>query len=298
MVDGVITALVTPMHENGDIDYASLNNLLEQQINSNVAAIVINGSTGESASLTSSEKLELINYVIKQVNNRIKVIVGIGYSGTKIALEFLAQLELIDGIYSYMILTPSYVKPTQEGLYLHFATMAKATNRSIIIYNVPSRTSCNIDDTTVVRLANDYNNIVGIKDATGDIARCTYLLKHKPDGFKLYSGDDETCLAFVLLGGNGVVSVTSNVIPRLFSNMINYALQNDVINAVQLNNKLSLISKLMFIETNPIPVKWCLKELGIINSSALRLPLTNLTLPSILKLKTVLLALKQEEQNA
>lgn len=298
MINGVITALVTPMDEAGDIDYASLDILLEQQISGNVAAIVVNGSTGESASLTAAEKIDLITYVLKYVNNRVKVLVGIGHSGTKIACEFLEQLEAIEGIYSYMVLTPPYVKPSQEGLYLHYKEVATRTSRPVIIYNVPSRTACNIEDDTILRLANDFSNIVGLKDATGNIARCAYLMKHKPVDFKIYSGDDETSLAFVLLGGNGVISVTSNVFPKLFSKMINSALNGEIGNARLLNNKLITLAKLMLVETNPIPVKWCLLALGILRSNQLRLPLLKLSDKSITALKPVLLELQQEEHNA
>ena len=277
MLKGVITALVTPMINDGEIDYAALDRLIELQIAAGVAAVVSIGSTGEASNLDNDEKIAVIKHTIKQVNKRVKVIVGVGFASTQTATKFVDLLNRIDDVDYVMALTPSYVKPTQEGLYLHFAVIAKLCRAPIILYNVPGRTACNLEDKTTLRLAQDFPNIVGLKDATGDVARCSYLVKYKVPGFMLFSGDDATALAFMLCGGNGVISVVSNLVPFQFSQMAKAALAGDISSAIKLNNQVLELHRLMFVEANPIPVKWALHYVGVINSAECRLPLTTLT---------------------
>lgn len=295
MLTGVITAIVTPMKDNGDIDFQSLGNVIDFQINSGVSGIVAIGSTGEASNLDNDEKIEVIKYVINKINKRVKIIVGIGFASTQTAVKFIDLTNEIPGIDYIMALTPSYVKPTQEGLYQHFATMAKLSTVPMILYNVPSRTACNLEDKTTLRLANDFSNIVGIKDATGDISRCCYLVKHKPANFILLSGDDSTAMAFMLCGGNGVISVVSNLVPSQFSRLAAFALNGQIQDAIKMNNQILELHRLMFVEANPIPVKWALSDLGLISFPDLRLPLTKLSQSAQDLIKPSLVQIMSEE---
>ena len=276
MLQGCISALVTPMFANGQIDYVALAELVEWQIASGVDGLVVAGSTGEAAALTASERLELITRVVKLTRSRVKIIAGSGTSNTQQTLDFIQQLNLIKGLDYLMCLTPYYVKPTQEGLYQHFAAVAKITNMPLILYNVPSRTGCDLADATTLRLAHDFKNIIGLKDATGEICRCLNLVATKPPGFCLYSGDDASALAFLLCGGDGVISVVSNIRPKLFSQMTAAALAGERVAATKLNCQLLPLYDLLFSEANPIPLKWALFYEQRLSSPCLRLPLTEL----------------------
>lgn len=279
MLHGTITALVTPMTNNGEIDFVAFAQLIEQQISGGVTGLVVIGSTGESSNLTDDEKFALIHSAIKIINKRVKVIVGLGCINTPFAITCVNALNQIPGVDYIMALTPPYVKPTQEGLYQHFATIAKLSTIPIILYNVPGRTSCDLEDKTTLRLADDFPNIIGLKDATGNIARCCYLVKYKPKDFILISGDDATAMAFVLCGGSGVISVVSNLVPKQFSQMVQLALDGNIRDAIKINNQILELHSLLFIESNPIPVKWALYHEGILNSPECRLPLTTLSEP-------------------
>ncbi len=274
MLQGMMTAIITPMFDDGVVDLTSLSSLVEKQINAGISGLVLVGSTGESASLSSAEKAAIVEHVIEINRSRVKIIVGVSQNATHEADLWIDKLNTINGIDMLMVLTPSYIKPTQEGLYKHFKHLATKSIFPIILYNVPGRTACNISDATILRLANDVPNIVGLKDATGDIARCCYLVKHKPKHFAIYSGDDATCLAFILCGGNGAISVISNVAPKIMSDMCHVALLGDKTEAIRLNNQVMELHELLFIEANPIPVKWMLFNSGLICSPMLRLPLT------------------------
>lgn len=297
MLKGVITAIVTPMKDNGDVDFVALDKLIEKQIAGGVSGIVAIGSTGEASNLDNDEKIEVIKHIINSVNKRVKIVVGVGFASTQTAVKFMDLTNNIPGIDYIMALTPSYVKPTQEGLYQHFATLANLSKSPIILYNVPGRTACNLEDATTLRLANDFSNIVGLKDATGDIARCCYLIKHRPKNFILLSGDDATALAFILCGGDGVISVVSNLVPRQFSLLCKYALNGQNKDAIQINHQILDLHRLMFIEANPIPVKWALFDQGIITTPSLRLPLTTLTVNSQEIIKPFLNKIMREENN-
>lgn len=278
MIDGLITAIVTPMDIQGNIDYTGFSNLLRYQLNNNVDGFVVLGSTGEAATLKLHEKMELINAAIlskKKIKN-CTVIVGVSQNSTDEAVLWVQELNKIEGIDSILALTPAYVKPTQNGLYAHFAKIAEASLKPIILYNVPGRTGCDLLDVTALKLANAFPNIVGLKDSTGNLARLGYLVKNKPANFKLYSGDDATTLAFVLSGGNGAISVTGNVAPKTMTKMVHAALLGHKDEAIKLNNLLLDLHTNLFVESNPIPVKWALNQLGVINSHALRLPLQEL----------------------
>lgn len=299
MLTGAITALVTPMLENGDVDFTSLKHLVNFQIENGIAGLVVTGTTGESALLNNDEKIKIIDQVIATAANRVKIIVGVSSASTKFACDYIAEhLNNIPGIDYILVLAPYYIKPTQEGIYQHFAHIAKVSNKPIILYNVPTRTSCDLHDETTLRLAHDYKNIVGLKDATGDITRCAYLVKNKPSDFCLYSGDDGTSLEFMLNGGDGVMSVVSNVIPKKFSQMCNFAINANRDEsssnggrdqAIAINDAISELFSVLFIESNPIPIKWALFAISIISTANLRLPLTTLSIDKQTILKPILM---------
>lgn len=277
MLRGCITAIVTPFFEDGSIDYQSLTKFTEWQINNGVSGLVVVGSTGEAAALTDSEKLAVIRHVVEVNRGRVPLIVGSGTAATAMTLEFIDEVNQLSGVDYLMCLVPYYVKPTQNGLYQHFAAVAKRSKFPVILYNVPGRTACNLADDTVLRLARDFENIVAIKDATGDLKRCTYLMANKPERFTLLSGDDFSALAFMLAGGSGVISVASNIRPSQFSQMCAYALAGERDAALAINKQLSSLYDALFCESNPIPVKWGLCEERQIAYGTLRLPLTELS---------------------
>ena len=277
MLKGLITAIVTPFTNDNAVDFAALDRLIEYQIAGGASGLVVIGSTGEALALDNEEKLIVVKHVINTVRKRVQIIVGVGFACTKSAANFVEILNNISGINYLLVSTPAYVKPTQEGMYQHCATIAKLSTNPILLYNVPSRTSSNIEDKTILRLANDFTNIVGLKDATGDISRCCYLVKYKPKDFMLFTGDDATAIAFMLCGGDGVISVVGNIAPRLFKKLCDYALNGQASDAIKINAKLLELSQLMFIESNPIPIKWALFIQNIINTPMLRLPLTPLS---------------------
>ena len=277
MLQGCITAIVTPFFEDGSIDYQSLTKFTEWQINSGVSGLVVVGSTGEAAALTNSEKLAVIRHVVEVNHGRVPLIVGSGTAATAATLEFISEVNQLSGIDYLMCLVPYYVKPTQNGLYQHFAAVANHSKFPVILYNVPARTACNLGDDTVLRLARDFSNIVAIKDATGDLKRCTYLMAHKPEHFILLSGDDFSAVAFMLAGGSGVISVASNIRPSQFSQMCAYALAGERDAALAINKQLLSLYDALFCESNPIPVKWALCKEQQIAHGTLRLPLTELS---------------------
>lgn len=274
MLQGCITALVTPMFADGSIDYESLDNLVEWQVQSGVSGLIANGSTGEAANLSTKETIELIERIIAKADGRVKIIVGAGTASTATTVTFIERVNNLVGVDYLMCLTPYYMRPTQEGLYQHFAAAAKASKFPVILYNVPGRTGCNLQDSTTIRLAQDFPNIVGLKDATGDLPRCANVMALKRDDFMLFSGDDGTALAFMLLGGNGVISVVSNSRPVQMVELCKLALAGDRMSAYALNQKLVPFYDSFFWEANPIPVKWALFHEGRMKTPELRLPLT------------------------
>jgi 4-hydroxy-tetrahydrodipicolinate synthase len=274
---GAISALVTPMYEDGQIDYPSLDKLVEYQLTNGIKGLVVAGSTGEATTLTRNEKLTLTKHVIKKVNGQAKIIVGVGDNSTHNALEFISELNQIPGLDYIMVTCPCYVKPTQEGLYEHFTLLAAASKAPIIIYNIPGRTATDMKCDTVLKLAHGNSKIVGLKDSTADLSRVCYLNKNKPATFGLYSGDDATSLPFILSGGNGAISVVSNLVPKQYSQMANAAVAGDKQLAIKLNNAILDLHSMLFCASNPIPLKWALYKRGAIATPHLRLPLTTLS---------------------
>jgi len=274
MFSGSMVALVTPMREDGSLDGDCLNNLIEFHITNGTKAIVAVGTTGESATLTVKEHCAVIKQVISQVKGRISVIAGTGANSTREAIE-LTQYAKDLGVDAVLLVTPYYNRPTQQGLYLHYKAIAEAVDIPQILYNVPSRTACDLLPETVARLAN-IKNIIGIKEATGDLSRVPQIKALCGDTIELYTGEDANIVDFILAGGQGVISVTANVAPALVQAMCAAALAGDEQAAREINKKLALLNKALFVESNPIPVKWALTEMGLI-PSGIRLPMTLLS---------------------
>lgn len=275
MIRGSIVALVTPMHSDSlDVDWSALRNLVEWHVEQGTNSIVAVGTTGESATLDVSEHSAVIRAVVGQVAGRIPVIAGTGANSTREAIE-LTRAAKEAGADACLLVTPYYNKPTQEGLYLHHKAIAEAVAIDQILYNVPGRTACDMHVETVLRLS-EIENIVGIKEATGDLQRAAQLIAQRPAGFAIYSGDDHSALELMLLGGDGDISVTANVAPKLMSEMCAAALAGDSGAAAKLDSILLPLHDAMFVEANPIPVKWAVSQLGLIENS-LRLPMTKLS---------------------
>jgi len=274
MLQGCIVAIVTPMFDDGSLDLDALRVLIDMHINAGTDGICIVGTTGESPTVDVAEHCALIKATIEHVNGRCKVIAGTGANSTSEAIELTAKAKTL-GADACLLVAPYYNKPSQEGLYQHYAAVANAVDIPQILYNVPSRTGCDISNDTVLRLAK-IKNIVGIKDATGGIERGTDLILRAPKGFAIYSGDDATGMALMLLGGHGVISVTANIAPKLMHEMCVAALAGNVKTACEINAKLFALHQKLFIEPNPIPVKWVLQQMGLIKAG-IRLPMVNLS---------------------
>ncbi|MBU2571806.1 MAG: 4-hydroxy-tetrahydrodipicolinate synthase [Gammaproteobacteria bacterium] len=274
MIQGSIVALVTPMMENGSIDKESLKKLIEFHIDQGTDSIVAVGTTGESATLDEDEHCDFIKSVVDYAGGRIPIIAGTGANSTTEAIELTNRAKEV-GADACLLVTPYYNKPTQEGLYLHFKVVAEAVDIPQILYNVPGRTACDMLPETVARLS-VIDNIVGIKEASGKLERVKRLRDLCGDKFALYTGDDATSCEFCLLGGNGTITVTGNVAPRLVHEMITAAIDGDRETALAIDAKLTGLHKQLFIQSNPIPVKWALMEMGMIQKG-IRLPLTWLT---------------------
>ncbi|MDG2501232.1 MAG: 4-hydroxy-tetrahydrodipicolinate synthase [Porticoccaceae bacterium] len=275
MIRGSIVALVTPMHSGSlDVDWGALKKLVEWHVEQGTSSIVAVGTTGESATLDVSEHSAVIGAVVEQVAGRIPVIAGTGANSTREAIE-LTKAAKEAGADACLLVTPYYNKPTQEGLYLHHKAIAEAVAIDQILYNVPGRTACDMQVETVLRLS-AIENIVGIKEATGNLERAQQLIAECPADFAVYSGDDHTARELMLLGGSGDISVTANVAPKLMSEMCAAALAGDSALAGELDAQLLALHDAMFVEANPIPVKWAVSQLGLMENS-LRLPMTALS---------------------
>ena len=276
MIKGSIVALVSPMFEDGTIDYDSYRNLIEMHIAAGTNAIVAVGTTGESPTVDYDEHNELVRVAVETAGGRIPVIAGTGSNSTKEAIELSAYAASV-GADATLQVVPYYNKPTQEGLFQHFKAISDAVDIPIILYNVPGRTVADLKNDTVLRLL-ELPNIIGLKDATGDLGRASELLSRLPKDreFAIYSGNDDSALALMLMGGAGVISVTANVAPELMSRMCAMALANDVMGAREINDRLMPLHKELFCEPNPIVPKWALLRMGLI-PPGIRLPLTPLS---------------------
>jgi 4-hydroxy-tetrahydrodipicolinate synthase len=271
MFKGSMVAMVTPMTQDGSVDAAALARVVEFHLEQGSDAIVAVGTTGESATLDEAEHCDVIRQVVKLVAGRIPVIAGTGANSTREAINLTACAKEA-GADACLLVTPYYNKPTQEGLYQHFKAVAESVDIPQILYNVPGRTACDMADETAARLAK-VENIIGIKDATGDLARLQALKSLCDDDFMLYSGDDATGCEFLLQGGHGVISVTANVAPRLMHEMVSQALAGNREGAEATDAKLAGLHSALFVESSPIPVKWAVAKMGLCDSG-IRLPLT------------------------
>ncbi len=288
MFKGSMVAIVTPFKENGSVDYETLEKLIEFQIENNTDVIVPVGTTGESATLSHQEHIDVIKFVVEKVNKRVPVLAGAGSNSTAEAI-MLGKEAKEAGADGLLVITPYYNKPTQNGLYEHFKTVAREVRMPIVMYNVPGRTGINMLPETVARIANDVPEIVGIKEATANMGQATEILNLvDKDDFCLISGDDMTAFTLVMIGGVGVISVVANIVPADVSRMIHYALEGNVEEARKLHRKLYPLSKAMFVETNPVPVKTALGLLDLIPNPKPRLPLVPMTEQNLEKLKNAM----------
>ncbi len=272
-IRGSIPAIVTPMQEDGGLDLPAFRKLLDWHIEEGTNAVVVVGTSGESATLSVEEHILMIKTAVEQVAGRIPVIAGSGGNSTAEAIELTERAKAV-GADATLQVVPYYNKPTQEGMYRHFSKIAETVDLPVILYNVPGRTVADMSNETILRLA-QVPGIIGVKDATGNIDRAANLIKAAPAGFAIYSGDDPTAIALMLLGGHGDISVTANVAPRAMSELCKAALAGDAKTAREIHFTLLSLHNNLFVESNPIPTKWALKEMGRIQGG-IRLPLTPL----------------------
>jgi len=274
MITGSLVALVTPMTATGELDLDALRRLIDWHVAEGSDALVVVGTTGESPTVSPEEHCLLIRTAVEHASGRIAIVAGTGANSTAEAIE-LTRCAKAAGAVAGLSVAPYYNKPTQEGLYRHFRTIAEAVDLPMILYNVPGRTASDIANDTVLRLA-QVPGVIGIKDATGNLERGADLIRRAPAGFAIYSGDDATALALMLLGGHGVISVTANVAPGLMHTMCQAALAGDLTRAREIHFRLLPLHQKLFVEANPIPVKWALARMGRIGPG-IRLPLTPLS---------------------
>ncbi len=273
-ITGSIVALVTPMHEDTSVDYPTLRKLIDWHIDQGTDCIGVVGTTGESPTVNVEEHCEIIRVAVEQAKGRVPIMAGCGANSTSEAIE-LAKFAKKVGADCQLQVVPYYNKPTQEGQYLHFKSIAEAVDLPTVLYNVPGRTVADLQHDTVIRLSK-VPGIVGIKEATGNIERAQWLIKDLPASFSVYSGDDPTAVALMLCGGKGNVSVSANIAPKLMHELCVAAMAGDVKRAMQIQFQLLPIHKNLFVEANPIPLKWAMSKMGLCKST-MRLPMTQLT---------------------
>ncbi len=273
MLIGSLVAIVTPMSDDGNIDYSAFKKLIDWHVESGTKGIVVAGTTGESATLTVDEHTSLIEAAVAHAAGRVPIIAGTGANSTTEAIELSSHAKRVGASYSLSVV-PYYNKPSQEGLYLHFRTIAEAVDIPLILYNVPSRTVADLANETVFRLA-EIENIIGIKDATADMGRGSELISKTPEDFAVYSGDDASFLPLMMLGSQGVISVTANIVPKQMQEVCDAVQSKDFQLAKKINDRLHMLHNNLFVEANPIPVKWGLKRMGRIGEG-IRLPLTSM----------------------
>lgn len=273
MFGGSMVALVTPMKADGAVDIEALERLVEFHVEQGTRALIVAGTTGESPTLGTDEHARLIGEAVRFAAGRIPVIAGTGSNATTQTLDLTRKVEGM-GVDGFLLVVPYYNKPSQEGLYRHFSAVAESVDKPIVLYNVPGRTSCDLKPETVARLA-EHGNVVGLKEATGDMERLAELRSLCGDAIKLYSGDDGTAMEFMLGGGHGDVSVTANVAPAAMQAMCEAACAGNREEATRINDQLDSLHQALFLECNPVPVKWALAEMGLIEPG-IRLPLVPL----------------------
>ncbi|MGP1615226.1 MAG: 4-hydroxy-tetrahydrodipicolinate synthase [Pollutimonas bauzanensis] len=273
ILQGSMVALVTPMHPDGSLDFDSYRKLIDWHAAEGTDALVVVGTSGESPTVSVDEHAELIKVAVEHSAGRLPVIAGVGGNSTAEAIDLSRHAKAV-GAHAGLSVVPYYNKPSQEGLYQHFRSIAEAVDLPSVLYNVPGRTVADMSNDTILRLA-QVPGIIGVKDATGDIARGALLIRDAPADFVVVSGDDATAAALMLLGGRGNISVTANVAPKLMHQLCVAAVSGDAVLTRQLNARLATLNKVLFIESNPIPVKWAVAEMGL-SKLGYRLPLTSL----------------------
>jgi 4-hydroxy-tetrahydrodipicolinate synthase len=273
MIQGSIVAIVTPMQADGSLDLPGLRKLIDWHIAEGTDGIVIVGTTGESPTVTVKEHCELVKVAVEHAAKRIPIIAGTGGNSTEEAIELTRYAKQVGADASLQVV-PYYNRPTQEGMYQHFKKIAEAVDLPVILYNVPGRTVADMSNETILRLAK-VPGIIGVKDATGNIARGTDLIRLVPKSFAVYSGDDATAMALILCGAKGNISVTANVAPRAMHELCVAAQNLEVAKAIDINNRLLPLHNKLFVEPNPVPVKWAMQEMGLI-PAGIRLPLVPL----------------------
>ena len=283
---GTGVAIVTPFNSDKSIDYNALEKLVNHLINGGIDYLVVMGTTGESVTLSTIEKKEVLDFVVKINNKRLPIVLGVGGNCTATVVDLFKTTDLstVDAILS---VSPYYNKPSQEGIYQHYKALAEATDEPIILYNVPGRTASNIASKTTLRLANDFKNIVAVKEASGSLEQCMEIINNKPDGFLVISGDDALTLPMIASGGDGVISVLANAFPKGFSDMVTAALNGDMKEARVLHYKYFELIHYLFVDGNPAGVKVALKLLNIMEVDV-RLPLVNVTTPTFNKIKELI----------
>jgi len=269
---GTGVAIVTPFNENGSIDFPALESLLDHLINNGIDYFVVQGTTGESATLSLEEKNTQLKFIIEANDGRLPVILGIGGNNTQAIINSFKEFDL-NGVDAILSVSPYYNKPSQEGLYQHYRMISENTPLPVILYNVPGRTSSNITAETTLKLSDDFKNIIGIKEASGNLNQIGQIIGKRREDFLVLSGDDALTLPILAIGGDGVISVIANAFPKAFSQMVKSALSGDFITARHIHLQLMDITMLLFAEGNPAGIKAALKILGIISSDSLRLPL-------------------------
>ena len=286
MLKGSFVALITPMDPQGRVDYEALSDLIEFHITNGTDGLIILGTTGESAVFSVEEAVKVVSFAVTKANKRIPIIAGNGANCTQKAIELTQAMNHLD-LEAMLCVTPYYNKPSPEGLKAHFIKIAESTEIPQILYNVPSRTGVDMQPETIAELAS-HPNIIGVKEATGDLSRLHLLRALCGENFALLSGDDETSMEFLLQGGDGVMSVVANVAPKQMKELVETSLEKNAERANVINHQLSLLHKDLFIEANPIPVKWAMHRIGLISSAMLRLPLTELSEKYHIKIATAL----------
>lgn len=282
---GMGVALVTPFNQDGTVDFNGLEKLINYQIDNGCNYLVVMGTTGESATLTGEEKQQVLKFAIEINAGRLPIVYGVGGNNTMAVCEALKTLDT-DGIDAILSVSPYYNKPTQEGIYEHYKAISSATNLPIILYNVPGRTSSNITAETTLRIANDFGNIVAVKEASGNLEQVMTIIQNRPKDFLVISGDDALTLPMIASGGDGVISVVGNAFPKEFSSMVSYALNNEIEKAREFHYRVYNIIDLLFCEGNPSGIKESCEEIGLMGSH-LRLPLVNVSSSTAEQIKTI-----------
>lgn len=286
MFQGTGTAIITPFKEDKTIDYQAVERIVKKQLSNKIDSLIVLGTTGEAPTISHQEKKKLISKIIKQTNGQVPVIIGTGSNNAKHVLENNQQARELDAD-GLLIVTPYYNKGTQATLYQYFSYLANNSELPIILYNVPSRTGVNLEPETVIKLARDYDNIVAVKEASGDISQIARIIANKPGDFKVYSGNDDQALPIMALGGDGLISVASNIIPAKMVELTHAILEDDLDQARSVNNHYLNLMNALFMETNPIPVKYAAAEIGLCQN-VLRLPLGSMSKVNSSKLKKLL----------